>query len=104
VSRSTVENQDATWLYLRAPTASPLRVADPRPVPHDQIKILPRQGVIIDNALEMPKLRECQIVKNRTCKGRWAGLRFALFLGKTLKFVACSPRVETIDLWQLKFE
>jgi hypothetical protein len=45
-----------------------------------------------------------KIVKNRACKGGWAGLRFALFLGKTLKFVAYPPRVETIDLWQLKFE
>jgi len=35
----------------------------------------------------------CEIVKNRTCKEPGAGLRFALFLGKTLKFVAISPRV-----------
>jgi hypothetical protein len=41
MSRSTVENQDATWLYLRAPTAKPLRVADPRSLPRGQIKTLP---------------------------------------------------------------
>src|SRR5882724_1681356 len=41
VSRSTVENQDASWLYLRALTAKPLRVADPRSLPRGQIKTLP---------------------------------------------------------------
>jgi hypothetical protein len=44
-----------------------------------------------------------KIAKNNTCKACGARLRFALFLGKTLKSVACLPQVETIDLWQLKF-
>jgi len=104
VSRSTVENQHGPVPFLRSLIASPLRVADPRSVPLDQIEILPRQGVIIDTALKISQFRECQLVKNRTCKPRGLGLRFALFLGKTLKFVAYPPRVETIDLWQLKFE
>ena len=42
MSRSMVENQDATWLYLRALIAKPLRVADPRSSPRGQIKTLPR--------------------------------------------------------------
>jgi len=46
VSRSTVENQDATWLYLRAPIATPLRVADPRSLPRGQIKTLPFAGPV----------------------------------------------------------
>jgi hypothetical protein len=41
VSRSTVANQEVTWLYLRAPIAKPLRVADPRSLPRGQIKTLP---------------------------------------------------------------
>jgi hypothetical protein len=41
VSRSTVENQYATGLYLRAPPAKSLRVADPRSVARGQIKTPP---------------------------------------------------------------
>jgi hypothetical protein len=44
-----------------------------------------------------------KIAKNRACKAVVARLRFALFLGKTLKFVAVCHELETIDLWQLKF-
>jgi len=36
---------------------------------------------------------EGKFVKNNACKGAGAGLRFALFLGKTLKVVAYSPQV-----------
>src|SRR5882724_1397644 len=36
-SRSTAENQGATWLYLRARTAKPLRVADPRSLPRLEV-------------------------------------------------------------------
>jgi len=40
VSRSTVKNQDAIWLYLRVPTAKLLRVADPRSLPCVEIETL----------------------------------------------------------------
>jgi len=59
VSRSTVENQNAIGPSLRSPIANPLRVADPRSVPLDQIKTLPNRDMawqalsgMINNTIE----------------------------------------------------
>lgn len=41
MSRSMVENQNATWLYLTALAAKPLGVADPHSLPRGQTEPLP---------------------------------------------------------------